>query len=73
MRLFLQSENPKITVNKARGHSKYMHGNNSQEETFLGNAVFEIFNKHQQGCNEVKILTGFLQAPRLMVWTTGYP
>ena len=35
--------------------------------------VFGIFDKHPQGCYEVKNSMGLLQGPRLMAWTTKSP
>ena len=35
--------------------------------------LFGIFDKHPQGCDEVKTLMGLLQGPRLMAWTTKSP
>ena len=32
--------------------------------------LFGIFDKHPQGCDEVKNSMGLLQGPRLMTWTT---
>ena len=35
--------------------------------------LFWIFDKHPQGCDEVKNSMGLLQGPRLMTWTTKSP